>query len=49
MERHLHLQKPALEINVIPAKAKKFALAECQKRTKNCKIIVCFNTRDDKL
>jgi hypothetical protein len=27
--------------------ARRFALEECQKRTKNCKIVVCFNTRDD--
>ena len=27
--------------------ARKFALAECNKRTKNAKVVVCFNTRDD--
>ena len=27
--------------------AKKFALEECRKRTKNCRVVVCFNTRDD--
>jgi hypothetical protein len=29
--------------------AKKFALAECKKRTTNCKVVLCFNTRDDDL
>jgi len=35
--------------NTSPEKAKKTALEECQKRTTNCKVVVCFNTRDDNL
>lgn len=29
--------------------ARRFALEECRKRTTNCKVVVCFNTRDDDL
>lgn len=29
--------------------ARKFALEECKKRTTNCKVVICFNTRDDDL
>ena len=27
--------------------ARKLALEECKKRSTNCKVVICFNTRDD--